>query len=74
MTRIAKEMSSINTSLPVQLGSAFFFRYDEERSDVMEALMIEPEGTPYAHGCFGFDILLPSDYPNFPPKFHQELA
>eukprot|EP01035_Chromulina_nebulosa_P032972 gene32972-44116_t len=68
MIRIAKEMSSMNTSLPVELGSAIFVRCDEERSDVLKALIIGPEGTPYAHGCFEFDILLPSNYPNSPPK------
>ena len=58
----------MNTSLPVELGSAIFVRCDEERSDVLKALIIGPEGTPYAHGCFEFDILLPSNYPNSPPK------
>ena len=68
MIRIAKEMSSMNTSLPVELGSAIFVRCDEERCDVMKALIIGPEGTPYAHGCFEFDILLPSNYPDSPPN------
>lgn len=27
-----------------------------------------PEGTPYASGCFLFDIFLPSNYPKSPPK------
>jgi baculoviral IAP repeat-containing protein 6 len=29
---------------------------------------VGPEGTPYAHGCFEFDLLLPSSYPLVPPK------
>lgn len=29
--------------------------------------MIGPTGTPYANGCFVFDVHVPSDYPNSPP-------
>ena len=68
MLRIAKEMSQMNSSLPVEVGSAIFVRCDEGRCDVLKALIVGPEGTPYAHGCFEFDILLPGDYPARPPK------
>ena len=27
-----------------------------------------PQDTPYANGCFLFDVYLPSEYPNVPPK------
>ena len=27
-----------------------------------------PMGTPYQNGCFEFDVFLPADYPNTPPK------
>lgn len=32
------------------------------------ALIIGPAETPYANGCFIFDIFLPSNYPNAPPQ------
>ena len=32
------------------------------------ALIIGPADTPYANGCFLFDIFLPAEYPNTPPK------
>jgi ubiquitin-protein ligase len=31
-------------------------------------VIIGPEGTPYAHGFFEFDIFCPKEYPNEPPK------
>ena len=30
-----------------------------------------PMGTPYQNGCFEFDVFLPADYPNTPPKVGQ---
>ena len=32
------------------------------------AVIFAPHDTPYANGAFAFDILLPPDYPNHPPK------
>lgn len=34
---------------------------------MIHALLIGPEGTPYAGGCFLFDILLPPEYPSVAP-------
>merc|ERR1712020_608562 len=31
-------------------------------------LIIPADGTPYAAGCFIFDIMFPANYPNSPPK------
>jgi len=31
-------------------------------------LIIGPEGTPYENGCFCFDIFIPMEYPEKPPK------
>jgi ubiquitin-protein ligase len=67
MSRVAKEMSSLLTNLPIELGSSIFVRCDEARQDILKALIIGPEGTPYANGCFEFDIQLPPTYPDSPP-------
>ena len=68
MTRIAKEMATLSTNLPIEFGSSVFVRVDESRMDLIKALIIGPLGTPYANGCFEFDIYLPGDYPNRPPQ------
>lgn len=54
----------------MQPDSSIFLRVDEDRFDVMRAMITGPKGTPYECGCFEFDILLPPDYPNSPPKVH----
>jgi ubiquitin-protein ligase len=48
-------------------ASSIFVKCDEKRMDVIKALIIGPEDTPYANGCFEFDILLPPSYPDTPP-------
>jgi len=70
MARIASEMASLAKDLPVEHGSAVFLRVDEDRPDVMKALITGPEDTPYECGLFEFDILLPEDYPHSPPLVH----
>mmetsp|Transcript_19935 Transcript_19935/g.59612 ORF Transcript_19935/g.59612 Transcript_19935/m.59612 type:complete len:636 (-) Transcript_19935:63-1970(-) len=66
--RITREMASLSSSLPLNFTSSIFVRVDEERPDVLKALIIGPEGTPYANGCFAFDIFLPPEYPELPPR------
>lgn len=34
----------------------------------MRALIFGSEDTPYSHGAFIFDIFIPDDYPQNPPK------
>jgi len=36
--------------------------------DVMKALIIGPRNTPYENGAFVFDLVLPPNYPQEPPK------
>jgi len=67
MSRITNEISSLLSSLPVEFGSSIFVCSDEDRLDILKALIIGPEGTPYENGCFEFDILLPANYPSSPP-------
>jgi hypothetical protein len=53
---------------PASRAWLVFVRCDDTRMDIMKALVIGPEGTPYANGCFEFDIYLPPSYPWSPPK------
>ena len=67
--RLARELASFAApdGLPLSPGSAICVRSDEERMDKMRALITGPSGTPYALGCFVFDIYFPEDYPNKAP-------
>ncbi|KIJ70500.1 hypothetical protein HYDPIDRAFT_79185 [Hydnomerulius pinastri MD-312] len=65
---IAKELAVLTTNLPVAWDSSIFLRVDENRVDIIKALIIGPEGTPYQDGCFLFDIFLGASYNQSPPS------
>jgi ubiquitin-protein ligase len=68
MRRIASEVASLFSSLPLDWSSAIVVRVDEDRYDFLRAAIFGPEGTPYDSGVFIFDIFLPPTYPETPPK------
>lgn len=68
IARISRELSTLSTSLPTSWGSSIFVRADQDRPDLLIALILGPEGTPYQNGAFFFDIWLPGGYPSVPPK------
>lgn len=49
-------------------SNAIFVAYDIKRCDVVKAMIIGAEDTPYSHGCFVFDVLMEENYPLTPPK------
>jgi ubiquitin-protein ligase len=63
-----KELVSYKTSLPIECGSSIFVRVKSSQIHLVRALITGAEGTPYANGCFVFDIFLPYDYPNVCPE------
>jgi len=74
MTKLMKECQTLATSLPISLSSAIFVRSDEERMDVIKAIITGPEGTPYSGGCFLFDIFCPQTYPVDPPLVNLQTT
>ena len=62
---VKKEISILQHSLP----QGIFVKAFESRFDLFSAMIQGPENTPYEGGLFFFDIQLPSDYPQSPPKF-----
>ena len=62
---IRKEICILQHSLP----QGIFVKAFENRSDLFSAMIVGPENTPYEGGLFFFDIQLPGDYPQSPPKF-----
>lgn len=65
--KMFQELSAYKTGLPVEYGSSIFVRAVEDRLDLLRALILGPEDTPYANGCFLFDIHL-KNYPAEPPS------
>ena len=45
-----------------------------EVSSFLQVLITGPEDTPYANGCYEFDVYFPQDYPNAPPCINLETT
>jgi ubiquitin-protein ligase len=69
MRRVASEVASLFSSLPLDWSSTIILRVDEDRYDFLRACICGPQETPYDSGVFVFDIYLPAEYPQTPPKF-----
>ncbi|GMH66333.1 hypothetical protein TrLO_g3246 [Triparma laevis f. longispina] len=66
--RILTEFKSLSSTLPLEHHGAIFCRWSETQTHLLKVLIIAPDGTPYGGGCFVFDVMIPGDYPNSPPK------
>lgn len=74
LKRLAQEAVTLSTSLPLSYSSSVFVRCETGRLDVMKVLITGPADTPYANGCFEFDVYFPSDYPNNPMMINLETT
>lgn len=72
--KLSRELSTYQNSLPLDFSSSVFVRYDENNMQLIKALIIGPEDTPYENGCFEFDIFIPNNYPNEPPKVNLQTT
>ncbi|KAL3829325.1 hypothetical protein ACJIZ3_018127 [Penstemon smallii] len=64
--KIMKEWKILEKNLP----ESIYVQVYETRIDLLRAVIIGSPGTPYHDGLFFFDILLPYDYPEQPPKVY----
>ncbi|XP_016541764.2 uncharacterized protein LOC107842436 isoform X1 [Capsicum annuum] len=64
--RIQEEWKILEKDLP----DTIFVRVYETRMDLLRAVIIGADGTPYHDGLFVFDVFFPSNYPNVPPHVH----
>lgn len=64
--RIQEEWKLLEKDLP----DSIFVRVYESRIDLLRAVIIGAEGTPYHDGLFFFDVFFPRDYPNVPPQVY----
>jgi len=63
-----KELTAYRNALPIEYGSSCFCRVITSRLDLLRVMITGPDGSPYANGCFFFDINLPASYPAVAPK------
>ncbi|KAF3442888.1 hypothetical protein FNV43_RR16806 [Rhamnella rubrinervis] len=64
--RIHEEWKILEKDLP----DTIFVRVYESRMDLLRAVIVGAEGTPYHDGLFFFDVFFPSGYPTSPPQVH----
>jgi len=74
MRRLASEYSDLSESLPINIGSSIFVRINEQNIQQCQLLIIPPDHTPYAYGCFLFDVLFPPTYPNVSPSVNLQTT
>ncbi len=65
---IAKEILATAKSLPLELESSIFYRFNEDDMRFHEFIIAGTEGTPYDSGCFLFKMYCPTIYPDVPPR------
>ncbi|VVU94950.1 Ubiquitin-conjugating enzyme [seawater metagenome] len=68
LMRIVREISSLPKSLPITFSSSVFLRADASNISAIKFLITGPKDTPYESGCFEFDAVFKSDYPQKPPQ------
>ncbi|WJX68461.1 ubiquitin-conjugating enzyme [Trifolium repens] len=73
-TSWAKKIQEEWKVLEKHLPDTIFVRVFESRMDLLRAVIIGAEGTPYHDGLFFFDILFPIGYPNVPPLVHYHAG
>ena len=66
--RINKEIKSIESSVPCDSTASIFTLIDEKCMHRIYFLLSGTKDTPYSHGLYLFEVLLPENYPNSPPK------
>ncbi|KAG2419686.1 hypothetical protein HFD88_004482 [Aspergillus terreus] len=64
--RLQKEFGILQSSLP----PGIFVRVWESRVDLARVLIFGPQGTPYEHAPFMFDLYFQASFPNAPPTVH----
>ncbi|XP_073299320.1 probable ubiquitin-conjugating enzyme E2 25 isoform X2 [Primulina huaijiensis] len=64
--KIQEEWKILEKDLP----DTIFVRVYESRMDLLRAVIIGPQGTPYHDGLFVFHIMFPPTYPDVPPMVY----
>ena len=76
LKHLFRELKSLDVSLPAleHPDCSIWVRFDEETPQYMRVLMAASLSgsylTPYAGGLFCFDVFVPGNYPQVPPKVH----
>ena len=72
LKRLMIEWKDLNKSLPLHPDGSIFINWsgDGTMSQYYKILITPSLITPYGGGCYLFDMYIPTDYPNVPPKLN----
>lgn len=65
-----KALRRDSTMLASSLPEGIVVHTYESRPDLFRVVIVGPEGTPFVHSLFFFDVSLPAEYPSAPPSVH----
>ncbi|GFH17118.1 ubiquitin_conjugat_2 domain-containing protein, partial [Haematococcus lacustris] len=68
ITALGREISALASDLPLSANSSVFVALDDEKMMLWRAVIVGPTDTPYAGGCFIFDLYFPPTYPQVCPQ------
>jgi len=74
MSRLAGEIHSLHSDLPLHWNSSVFLSVDPSNISAMQVLITGPAKTPYANGCFLFDVFCGPRYPQSPPEVNMQTT
>ena len=66
--RITNEIRELEKSVKILEQSGIYFHYDEININIIYAMLLGPEKTPYEKGFYFFKFEYPLNYPMEPPK------
>ncbi len=74
LNRVQGEFVDLKNALPLHSDSAVLLRVNERKMSLGKMVIFPAPGTPYARGCFVFDVFFPPGYPNEAPKVHLDTT
>ena len=67
LKRIANEINELEKSIHILKENGIYFHYNEDNMNIIYAMLIGPEKTPYEKGFYFFKFEYPVNYPMEPP-------
>lgn len=66
--RAYREFHTLIEGLPLSDDTAIFARHNTNNLLHFKLMIVPSNETPYAYGCYVFSVILPTNYPESPPK------
>lgn len=68
INRLKAEWLDLQSNLPVEHSGSIFINWSSQQFNLAKIMFIPSSETPYAYGCYIFDLLITNEYPDTCPK------